>query len=332
MLTSPFSRLGGIRRALHRGQLAFARGDLASAERAGRGVLDLLEGGVAASSKLSAPDRQALVTALDLVASVRREVSDFRSAADSYRQALGQLDAVPESADTSSLRVTLLVQLGDNLRLVGRFDAAEDTLRKAVRLTDSLQPADPIRRANALNALGILLKDTDRFTEAQTHYEQSLFLLREALGPEAVALAPLYHNLAGLEHAQGQYDKGEPFIRHALELRAPTEGLKTVGAAGDLGVLGAILLGQGRYAEAESALEESLRIWQAKYGPRHFEVAVARHNLAAVYEARGEKASAIKALAQVIDIKSETLGPTHPDVTALRRHMKRIDDARTASP
>ena len=114
-------------------------------------------------------------------------------------------------------------------------------------------------------------------------------------------------------------------------IRAKHEGLETAGAAGDLAVLGALLLGQQRYPEAEAVLEQSLAVWQSRYGNQHYEVAVVKHNLAALYAARGEHPRAVCTLIQLHDIKTRILGSTHPDVIALRDYIAAVS-AQSATP
>jgi tetratricopeptide (TPR) repeat protein len=318
-LTSPFSRLAKVRRVLHRGEIALQRGDLSSAERAGRRVVARLDLG--ALTELRPAERKALIAGLELRACARRELTDFAGAAALHKQALGRLEDAPEAPDLEQFRFAIHLRLGEVLRLLGRFPEAEDNIKRAIELADDRLPPDPIARAMAINDLGILYKDTQRFEQAEEHYRQALHLLEQTLGPDRLELAPPYHNLAGLEHAQERFTEGEPFARHAIEIRAKHEGLETTGAAGDLAVLGALLLGQRRYAEAEQALQESLTIWQNRYGEKHYEVAVVRHNLAALHAARGQHQQAERAYRQVLDIKIQVLGPEHPDVVALKNYI-----------
>ena len=91
-----------------------------------------------------------------------------------------------------------------------------------------------------------------------------------------------------------------------------------MGTAGDLAVLGALLLGQGRHAEAEAILRQSLAIWQHHFGAHHYEVAVVQHNLAALYRCRGETRRAQQIHQRVLDIKRRDLGPEHHEVVALQ--------------
>jgi tetratricopeptide (TPR) repeat protein len=262
-----------------------------------------------------------MIAGLELLACVRRELTDFVGCAELHRQALIALDMAPTAAERDQLRLAALVRLGEALRLLGKFPEAEDALKRAVQLADTHQPPDPINRAIALNGLGLVFKDTQRFEQAGQHYQQALMLLQQTLGPNDLELAPLYHNLAGLQHAQDHFVEGEALARSSLELRAAHEGLETTGAAADLAVLGALLLGQHRYTEAETALERSLAIWQGRYGHHHYEVAVVKHNLAALYQACGDVARALRTFTEVLDIKSHILSPTHLDVASLRQHI-----------
>ena len=328
-LTSPFTRLAKVRRLLHRGEIALQRGDLTSAERAGRRLVAQLDS--AAPPGLRPGEWRALIAALELLACARRELTDFLGALALHQQALGRLEDAPTAADVEQFRFAIHLRLGEALRLLGHFTEAEDNLKRAIKLADDRLAPDPITQASAVNDLGILYKDTQHFEQAEQHYRQALHLLEQTLGADHLELAPLYHNLAGLEHAQDRFTEGEPFARHALEIRAKHEGLETTGAAGDLAVLGALLLGQKRYPEAEAVLEQSLAIWQSRYGNQHYEVAVVKHNLAALYAARGERPRAVCTLIQVHDIKTRILGSTHPDVIALRDYIAALS-AQSATP
>jgi tetratricopeptide (TPR) repeat protein len=326
VLTAPFSRLARLRRVLRRGEYALRKGDLDAAGRAGRRVLDQLGTDSDDIANLRPGELGAVISGLELLACIRRELTDFVGCVELHQQALTALELGPGGADYDQLRLAALVRLGEALRLLGQFPEAENVLKRTIQLADAQHPLDPINRAMALNGLGILFKDTQRFEQAARHYQQALTLLEQTLGPNDPELAPLYHNLAGLEHAQDQFVEGEPLARRALELRAAHDGLETTGAAADLAVLGALLLGQRRYTEAETVLERSLGIWQGKYGPQHYEVAVVKHNLAALYQARGDQCRALRTYTHVLDIKSHILGPTHPDVVSLHQHIARLSE------
>jgi len=70
-----------------------------------------------------------------------------------------------------------------------------------------------------LNDLGVVHKAQARFDDAGLVYRRALAISAQAEDTDAAALATLYHNLGGLEHARGRYAVGEPFARRALEIR-----------------------------------------------------------------------------------------------------------------
>ena len=321
-LNSPFSRIARIRRALHRGEAAFRRGDLAAAETNGHAAIARL--GYRIDHPTSAPiaDPALLASSLELLAGARRELGDLTQSAVLREQALAALAPIPQSPYADRLRLTVLNGLGECRRLLGRYAEAENHHKRAVSIAADLQPADLMWLAESLNGLGIVFKDTQRFVDADRHYRRALALAEQALGPDNPRLANLFHNLAGLDHAQNRFTEGEPHARRALSLRTAGEGSASTGAAGDLAVLGALLLGQRRYAEAEQALQDSLAIWQNRYGERHYEVAVVQHNLAALYAAQGHHDQAKRAYDH--EIKLQVLGPEHPDVVALQNHIDRL--------
>ena len=107
-----------------------------------------------------------LASGLELVAVVRRQVADLRQSAMLHEQALAALEASPHSPYSDRLRVSVLNQLGECLRLLGRYADAEDHHKRAVSLAGDLRPSDPMLLAESLNGLGIVFKDTQPFADA----------------------------------------------------------------------------------------------------------------------------------------------------------------------
>src|SRR5438093_125331 len=70
-------------------------------------------------------------------------------------------------------------------------------------------------------------------------------------GADDVALASVYHNLGGLEHARGNYEAAEPLARRSVELRELALGAKHPDVAADRAALAAIVDALGRDEEAE---------------------------------------------------------------------------------
>ncbi len=316
-LTSRFSWTARLRRVLQRGEIAFAHGDLARAERVGRSVSQQLD---QLSIQLDPFDLQEIsVAALELRARVRRELGDIQQAAVLHGCALSAL----ADADYGAVGAAVHLRLGETLRVLGRYPDSESHHRRSVAIARDLSSTDPLLLVAALNGLGTLFKDTARFTDAGRHYRQALAIAEGVVGPSGPQLADVHHNLAGLDYAQNRFFHGEPHARRAIQLRHIAPGLHSTAAAGDFAVLGALLLGKGRYADAEDALEKSRRIWVKHFGPDHYEVAAVKHHLAALYTARGQHARADDAYRTVLEIKLRVLGPDHAEVIALEQQVNR---------
>jgi tetratricopeptide (TPR) repeat protein len=318
-LASPFSRIARIRRQIYRGDRALRVGNLDRSERHSRKALQLLD-----EPGHRTDDPELAGSVLELRARLARELGRFTDCAEFHTRTLAVLDGASADMRADQLRIDVLCRLGEALRILARYVDAEDHLRRAVQLARDLQPPDPVVTASALNALGIVYKDTERFDAAEDHYRRALILIRRAPNPDDAMLAVLYHNLAGLHHAQEHFEAGEPLARRALELRAATNDPLSTGVAGDLAVLGALLAGQGRYGEAEHVLRQSLEIWQQRFGPQHFEVAVVQHNLGALHLARGNRGMALYAYRLALDIKRDALGIDHPQVAQLEQEIDRL--------
>jgi hypothetical protein len=223
-LTSAFSRLAKLRRVVRRGEIALRNGDLDTAERAGRRVLDQLGTDSVELASSRPEELHAMIVGLELIACVRRELTDFVGCAELHRQALAALDMVPAGADRDQLRLPALVRLGE-LRLLGQFPEAEDVLKRAMQLADSHHPPDPINLASALNGLGIVFKDTHDSSKPDSTTGRLSHCLNRPSAPTPQNLLRCTTTLAGLEHAQDQFVQGENLSRGAHSNYAkPTKG------------------------------------------------------------------------------------------------------------
>ena len=266
-----------------------------------------------------------LACALLAMAGCRAELADHAAAELLCQRALVALD----TRDNRALRVEALIRLGSVRRSRGDFDRAEETLRTALALAGD-QPHDPALLGSAHNALGVLFKDTRRYPAAAREYEVAWRLLGTATD-----FAPaVCHNLAGLAYAEGRFVEAEAWIRRGLALREGTGRADSTGVAGDIVVLGAVLVALERYPEAEELLHRALDSWTARFGPEHYEISVCLHNLAVLHQRRGEPDAALRSFQDALRIREAVLGAGHPEVAvilnnlaALHESQGRTDDA-----
>jgi tetratricopeptide (TPR) repeat protein len=164
-----------------------------------------------------------------------------------------------------------------------------------------------------LNAQGLRCKVQARYDEGRAHYERALALLAEDASPDWEALATLWHNLAGIEHARGDYAAAEALARRGLAIRADPWAADPQALASDLAALAAILDGTGACEEAEAlhleALEKLARVPAAGA-----DIALAIGNVGAHFARRGYYGAAVDLLRCATALQRETLGPDSPDV------------------
>jgi tetratricopeptide (TPR) repeat protein len=304
------------RRRFHAAVRASRSGDLDRAVKlARRAAADLTR----LQSQPLGPDWREVVVALHLLADIQRQRVQLQDATATLDQLNALLAAAPFGADRDALLARTLIRRGDTRRLQADYEAAEVDLRAAVPLA-----RDPLDRVAALNALGIMFKDTGRLTPAAEHYAAALTVLETKFGSDHPAAADILHNLAGLAHARGHYTEGEPHIRRALELRRASGQGRDLEASvlSDRGVLAALLAGQGRLDEARALFEELAAAWTALCGPDHYEVAFCEHHLAVLAEQQGDANNALIHTRRALTAKRTILGPDHPEVRQLEDRLR----------
>jgi tetratricopeptide (TPR) repeat protein len=250
-----------------------------------------------------------LVVAMLAMAGFRAELADYATAERLCERALAALD----TRDNQALRTEALIRLGNVRRLQGDFDRAEEALRAAVALAEG----QPALLGAAHNALGIVFKETARYPAAAREYDIALGLSGDATD----LAAAVHHNLAGLAYAEGRFVEAEIWARRGLALRERADPAGSTGIAGDITVLGAVLVALDRYAEAEELFARALHIWTARFGPEHYEVSVCLHNLAVLQQRRGEPDAALRTFQEALRIREAVLGPAHPELALVLNNL-----------
>lgn len=232
-----------------------------------------------------------------------------REAARAYARALREVRALPAStAEVRRCLAEALADAGRLARLQDDFETAESLLGQADDVAKTLPAPDRVR-ATTLNEIGVLCKYTERFSEADAAYREALSILVSVHGEDSPALASLYHNLGGLEHARGRPSEGEAFARKSVALRSGALGEEHPVVAQDQAALAAILDECGQRQEAEALYRAALRTFENAFGPVHYEIAVNLGNLATLLAERGAWNEAEEAYRGAIHIEESILGP-----------------------
>ncbi len=196
----------------------------------------------------------------------------------------------------------------------GRYQDAATMLESIVARVERTHGASHLEVAAPLNLLAMSYHSLARFMDAGLRYQRALAILEAHARGKGHEAADIYHNLGGLEHAAGNWLRGEPFARHAVMLRTKLFGRRHPAVAADITALAALLDRQGQFVEAERLYHRALTILELEHGAEHHLVAVALNNLAAVLHARGKVADAEAMFRRAQAIEIAVLGPTHPTV------------------
>lgn len=266
--------LAGSRRLLHRATRLAAAGRMSDAVPLALLALENFRRHAARDARR----RDEYVAALRVTSDLQLALADLRAGLDTLHVMVAVLDTRedPRTDLDRDRLAAALTRRGDTVRLSAEYDNAASDLDRAV-----ITARGAAVRAWALNAKGILAKDTGRYDQAAGLYAEALVGLRQVLGDDHPDIATLFHNLAGLEHAKRDFQAGEALARRAVALREKGYGADSAEVAADLAVLGALLAGQGRYDEAEAVFLSTTKAWTRLRGPDHYEVAVASQHLAA---------------------------------------------------
>jgi len=241
----------------------------------------------------------------------------LRPARKCHARALAILSApaprgAPPDPDIVRLRVRARVFGAGLDRALGAYAAAGRGFAAALReATRAFGPRD-LDVAGILNNLGVLRKYQGRYPEAVRFYKRALPLLKAAGDREA--LATLYHNLGGIEHARGRFARAEGPARRAVELRTRARGANHVEVAADVAALAAVVEGRGRVEEAARLYGRALAIFTKVLGPRSYEVGVNLAGLAGVRQAQGRLGVAERLYRESLGIHERLFGAGHVEV------------------
>jgi|GEM_PF-523603 tetratricopeptide (TPR) repeat protein len=214
--------------------------------------------------------------------------------------------------DVLRLRVRARVFVAGIDRALGAYAAADRGFAAALREAKRAFGPRDADVAGIFNNLGVLRKYQGRYAEAARFYGRALPLLRAA--GDRGALATLYHNLGGIEHARGRHAAGEPHARKSVALREAELGRGHVVVAADVAALAAIVEGRGRLAEAARLYLRAIAVFRRKLGEQSAEVALNLASLASLREQQDRRPEAERLFTRAIALQERVFGRGHPEV------------------
>jgi tetratricopeptide (TPR) repeat protein len=210
-------------------------------------------------------------------------------------------------------RMTLLERVGGCERELGRFQAAEQTYRKAFeqrkKVLGEHHPNTLMTRGN----VGLVMGLQGRWTEAEKINREVFTQMKEVLGEKHPDTLTSNGNLALSVLGQGRYTEAEKMYREYLPLTREVRGEKDPGTITAMHNLGAALRSQGKYVDAEKILRDTLQVSTEVLGAEDANTLSTLGVLGSMLLHQRKYVEAETTNRSTLVLRQKVLGDSHPD-------------------
>jgi CHAT domain-containing protein/tetratricopeptide (TPR) repeat protein len=208
-----------------------------------------------------------------------------------------------EQVDSSTIR-TMRNNLGELYRHKGNYSAAAAELRLAIS-----SQKNTLADATAFNNLGLALKASGNYPEAEVSYKKSLRIYKDA----EMTMHPDYtnplNNLGELYRVLGRLQDAVDCFEQVIAIRHQTLGTEHQNYANALNNLALVEFAVGQLDDAEQHFLECSRIYLKLLGERHALYANSLNNLASLYKEKNQLEKAEEMYKRCLDISLQVSGP-----------------------
>jgi tetratricopeptide (TPR) repeat protein len=207
----------------------------------------------------------------------------------------------------------------NKLERMGRYQEALAAYELA--LSAEASPSDSgIRKAMTWNNMALVKRHMNARLEARQDYQRALEVFQEVRGASSPEYASVLHNLATLDHLEGQFDTAAEQFWRALKIREGEFGANHRDTAQTLNSLSSVYAAQGRFTEAEQLCRKALAVQETVLGTEHPSVSDTLDNLAWICWMDGRLEAALKAGLRSEQITQNVHG--YRNSTSIRRSHK----------
>ncbi len=208
----------------------------------------------------------AFASALEIRGDIHRELGNFESARDDYRQAIDQLQDRP---DRFAQVGRLHAGLGAAYDGLGREEHAVNNWKIAMDYFERHDPPLLLDIAAMANNLGFIAKAAGDLDTAESNFLRALEILHSQLGQDHEQTATVSSNLGALYQAAGFYEQAREMHMIALETRRNLLGENHADTAQSHNNLALALLNTGDRSWARRHFEKALTGFEA-LGPEYY--------------------------------------------------------------
>jgi tetratricopeptide (TPR) repeat protein len=148
-------------------------------------------------------------------------------------------------------RWRVLDNVGQCLKILGKYVEAEQMLQEALQLKERVLGAEHLSTLSSMNNLGMALCSQGKHAEAELLHRQALQLTSQVLGAEHPLTLDSMDNLGIALDSQGKHVEAELLHRQALQLREQVLGAEHPSTLDSMDYLAVALDSQGKHTEAE---------------------------------------------------------------------------------
>jgi tetratricopeptide (TPR) repeat protein/tRNA A-37 threonylcarbamoyl transferase component Bud32 len=226
----------------------------------------------------------------------------------------------PLVAGAAALLATTAVALAVGAVLLSRANAriaASAAKAEAINdflINEMLAQAAPENnvRAREMTVVELLDRSAAKVGAAFGHQPEVEAAIREAIGQAYLSL--------------GEYGKGEPHLRRALDLRRRVLGADhgdTLKTTNDLALL---LHDSGRLTDAGRLFGDLLATYRRVLGPEHPDTLTSMNNLGLLFRDLGRRADAERLFREALAVRLRTQGADHPDTLVVMGNLALLLD------
>ncbi len=157
---------------------------------------------------------------------------------------------------------------GYSLLKVGKYDAAEQFLRRSLNLIEG-KTVEPITKATFLNNLGEALRAQNKLEEAENVLNTAYAMRKGCMGANHPHMGYSFHNLGSLYADKGDAKQAKSYFDQAIEIRKMYPGPKNTELKETVDRYAAFLTANGEESEARKleAMAPSLNLAKKNAAP-----------------------------------------------------------------
>ena len=213
--------------------------------------------------------------------------------------------------DAALARVRALARRGERHWSKGEHARAAACFEKAAAMLERRRRPHPLAVVALLNRAASCRRQLGAFVEAGQLLQRANAILLDRGLEQTSAAADTFSQYAALEHAAGNWLRGEPFARRAYVVRARLYGRQDPRVAPDLINLAALVERLGQLSVAERMCRQALRLLSKTPNGGGQAAAVAHSNLGAIAFASGNMRQAREHYRRTQQIELTLFGRKH---------------------